>query len=120
MFLPVAFERGEDLRGESRSKSGKDTRCSFSIHICLLLPGGSLCPAGESLGDQGFSYHPKTVPQRSREEIRTGPDKGCFTTRSGAFCFPMEPTSWLEEMCSVSVSVTMLVTIDQWSLVDSC
>lgn len=99
MFLLLAFEGGEGLRSESRSKSGKDTRCSFSIRVCLLLPGGPLRPAGESLGDQGFSYHPKTVPQRSRAEIRTGPDKGCFTTRSGALCFPMDPPSWLEEMC---------------------
>lgn len=58
----------------------------------LLLPGGPLRSAGESVGDQGFSYYPKTLPQRSRAEIGPGPDKGRFTARSGALRLPKELT----------------------------
>lgn len=65
MFLSLAFEGGEDLRVRAVSQGRTDscTRRSFPVHICLLLPGGPLRSAGESMGDQGFSYYPKTLPQ---------------------------------------------------------
>lgn len=54
--------KASGLRAVSQGRTGSHLRCSFSVHICLLLLGGPLRPAGESLGDQGFPYYPKTLP----------------------------------------------------------